>query len=143
MGDESRGAVQAHWNGLSDLQQQSPKKVLIADDDPQIRRLFAKKLAGAGYDVQTCGSGLEALDSLRGSRWDLLVLDLNMPGTDGFEVLKKARTEWPEVPVLIISGYMKGVLLKAAEWFGAAATLDKLLAPEQLVPTVRQILNDR
>jgi CheY-like chemotaxis protein len=120
----------------------APQKILVADDDSQIRGLFAKQLARAGYEVHSCSSGLDTLEALRSSRWDLLVLDLNMPGTDGFDVLKTARTEFPEVRVLVISGYMRGVLLQAAEWFGAVATLEKLLAPEQLVPTVRRILGD-
>lgn len=120
----------------------TPKRILVADDDFQDRELFLSQLSAAGYDVQGATTGRDALAALRAVRFDLLVLDLNMPETDGFEVLKNVRAQMPDVHVLVISGYMKGVLLKAAEWFGAAATLEKMLAPDLLVPTVRQILGD-
>jgi CheY-like chemotaxis protein len=120
----------------------NPTRILVADDDEQVRSLFVKKLAAAGYEVHAARTGQRALDMLKASRFDLLVLDLNMPGTDGFEVLKTTRAEQPHVRVLVISGYMKGALLSAAEWFGAADTLDKTLAPEQLVGHVKRLLGD-
>ena len=118
------------------------KRILVADDDSQVRSLFVKKLAAAGYETRSAKSGDATLAALRASRFDLLVLDLNMPGTDGFEVLKAVRAEQPHVRVLVISGYMKGALLAAAEWFGAAGTLDKLLAPEHLVDNVKRLLGE-
>jgi CheY-like chemotaxis protein len=120
----------------------SEVRILIADDEPQIRKLFARKLRNAGYSVSEAKTGAEALILLRGIRFRLLLLDLDMPDTDGFEVLKTVRSEFPHVPVLVISGYMQGALLKAAECFGAVWTLEKAAAPQLLVPTVRKLLGD-
>jgi CheY-like chemotaxis protein len=117
-------------------------RILVVDDDPQVRRLFARKLRSAGYSVSEAQSGRQALDVLRGSRFDLLVLDLEMPDTDGFEVLKSMRSEQPHLRVLVISGYMQGGLLKAAEWFGATATIDKVTALQSLVETARRLLGE-
>ena len=117
-------------------------RILVVDDDPQVRRLFARKLRSAGYSVSEAQSGRQALVVLRGSRFDLMVLDLEMPDTDGFEVLKSMRSEQPHLRVLVISGYMQGGLLEAAEWFGATATIDKLTAPQSLVETARRLLGE-
>jgi CheY-like chemotaxis protein len=119
-----------------------PSSILVADDDPQVRQLFVKQLIAAGYEVHAAKSGEHTLAALRAAVFDLLVLDLNMPGTDGFEVLKQVRIEFPHIRVLVISGYMKGALLEAAEWFGAAATLEKGAAPEQLLQNVKRLLGD-
>jgi DNA-binding NtrC family response regulator len=117
-------------------------RILVADDDPQIVKLFTAKLMGAGYAVETARTGTETLSAVRLSRYDLLILDLNLPQQDGFDVLKTVRVEMPYLRVLVISGYLEGVLLEAAQWPGAVATLEKTAAPTQLVPAVRRILGD-
>jgi len=117
-------------------------RILIADDDPQIVKLFSAKLTAAGYVVETVRTGTETLSALRSSRYNLLILDLNIPEQDGFDVLKTVRVEMPYLRVLVISGYLQGALLNAAQWFGAVGTLEKTAAPAELVPTVRRILGD-
>ncbi len=130
-----------HTSSLSKRAAKSVK-VLVADDDLQVRSLFVKQLTAAGYETHAAKSGDATLIALGAEEFDLLVLDLNMPDTDGFEVLKKVRVDYPNVRVLVISGYMQGALLEAAEWFGAAATLEKGSAPDQLVMTVRRLLGE-
>jgi len=118
-------------------------RILVADDDPRVRKLFAGKLRNAGYSVEEAKSGAEALALLRDRRFHLVVLDLDMPdmpATDGFEVLKTLRTRFPRIPVVVVSGYMQGALLEAAQWFGAAFTLEKVAAPQQLVATAHKLL---
>jgi DNA-binding NtrC family response regulator len=120
----------------------SPTRILVADDDEDVRQLFVKKLRSAGYKVSEAGSGHGTLDALRKSRFQLLVLDLEMPDLDGFQVLKAARKNWPHLRVLVVSGYMDGALLGAAECLGAAATLGKVQAARSLVSTVQRLLGD-
>jgi CheY-like chemotaxis protein len=117
-------------------------RILVADDDLQVRKLFTRKLKSAGYDVSEAGTGQQALATLRSTRFQVLVLDLDMPDTDGFSVLKAVRSEMPHLRVLVISGYMQGQLLEAAEWFGAGATIGKANAPDLLVETVHRLLGD-
>lgn len=69
-------------------------------------------------------------------------VDLKMPDIDGFEVLKIVRSEFPHFEVLVISGYLEGALLKAAECLGASLSLDKANAPRLLVETTRKLLGD-
>src|SRR5947209_611255 len=115
MGDAGIRAHCQHHRGMTARRPVRPARILVADDDPQVRKLFARKLRSAGYSVTEAKTGDETLATLRHSRFRLVVLDLDMPGTDGFEVLKTARTEWPHLRVLVVSGFMKGALLEAAE----------------------------
>lgn len=124
---------------------ESGARILLADDDPHVRRLFAGQLRSAGYRVIEAQSGLEALSLLRGLPFQLLVLDLDLklPDIDGFEVLKIVRSEFPRLQILALSSYLQGALLKAAECFGARLALDKTLAPRLLVETTRKLLGER
>jgi two-component system OmpR family response regulator len=101
---------------------------------------LAGKLKSAGYTVSEAGSGRKALDVLRSKCFQVLVLDLDMPDTDSFEVLKAVRSEMPHVRVLVIS--VKHELLEAAEWFGAVAAIEEVSAPDLLVKTVSRLLGE-
>jgi CheY-like chemotaxis protein len=115
--------------------------ILIVDDEPQIRRLFRNILEEVGYSVKEAGNGVAALRAVEDEFFDLVVLDLSMPEMDGFEFLRAVRNELPHVGVLVISGFMGGAMLSAAEHLGADATLEKLKAPERLLTTVCQVLD--
>ena len=119
-----------------------PARILVAADEPQVRKLFATKLRAAGYDVSEASSGRQALVTLRKTRFHVLVLDLDMLDFDGFDVLKAIRSKMLYLQVLVVSGFMRGTSLKAAEWLGATATIDKRRAPRMLVPTVHRLLSD-
>jgi CheY-like chemotaxis protein len=118
----------------------STSRVLVADNEPQVRRRLVGKLKSAGYTVSEAGSGRTALDVLRSKCFHVLVLDLDMPGADSFEVLKAVRSEMPHLRVLVIS--VKHELLDAAEWFGAVAAIDKVSTPDLLVKTVKRLLGE-
>ena len=72
--------------------------------------------------------------------FDVIILDLNMPEMDGFELLKFARSEVPDLKIIVVSGFMQGVLLNAAKLFGAVATMDKPVRNDLLLSTVRSVL---
>jgi two-component system OmpR family response regulator len=118
----------------------STPRILVADNEPQVRKLFVRKLKSAGYAVSEAGSGRKTLDLLHSTRFDVLVLDLDISGDDSFDVLKVVRSDMPHIRVLVISA--KHELLEAAEWFGAVAAIDKVSAPDRLVMTVRLLLGD-
>jgi CheY-like chemotaxis protein len=118
------------------------ERILIADDEPAVRQLFVEILRAAGFDVTAIGSGKEALEALRKSKFRLLILDLNMPDLDGFDVLKEVRQTYPGIPVIVISGYLDGALLDAAQCLGATTTIAKATAARHLVATVKKLLGD-
>ncbi len=77
-------------------------RVLVVDDEPQIRRFLETGLIGRDYDVQTAADGQDALDVIITWRPELVILDLAMPRMDGLEVLRRVR-EWSDVPVIVLS----------------------------------------
>ena len=110
--------------------------LLIVDDDPETRKLFRRILEEVGYFVAVAENGRQAHAALRDHFFELMILDLAMPDIDGFELLKLAHAELPSLKILVVSGYMKGPMLKAAELFGAVAALDKATAPQSLLLAV-------
>lgn len=80
-------------------------RLLVVDDEPHIRTPLARALALQGYFVEEADSGLEALLRLKHTPYNLMVLDLRMPGLDGVEVMHRARELQPELLMLILTGY--------------------------------------
>ena len=77
-------------------------KVLVIDDEPQIRRALKMGLERNEYIVSLAGSGEEGLDKMATEPFELVVLDLAMPGMDGFEVCRQIRS-WSQVPIVVLS----------------------------------------
>jgi len=78
-------------------------RLLVVDDEPNIRDLLAESLRFAGFEVVTASDGLEAVAAATRERPDLVVLDVMMPGIDGFEVVRRLRAEGTRVPVLFLT----------------------------------------
>ena len=78
-------------------------RLLIVEDEKELCDTVAKSLYSAGYEVDTCYDGDEALDYIFAESYDLIVLDLNLPGMDGMELLKELRKKNEETKVLILS----------------------------------------
>jgi DNA-binding NtrC family response regulator len=119
---------------------QRAANILIADDDRQVLKLFERILTREGYSVIAVNSDGAAAGILKTCPVDLVVLDLKMLEPDGFELLKSFRAEQPELPILVISGYLQGSLLQASEFLGAAGSLSKLEAPKKLAKTAGALL---
>ena len=79
-------------------------KVLIVDDDAAVLKLLAKVVKGGGLDCDTAESGEEALKLLSANSYAILLLDINLGGMDGFEVIEKLRSQGNSIPIFIISG---------------------------------------
>ncbi|MFZ0959642.1 MAG: response regulator transcription factor [Terriglobia bacterium] len=77
-------------------------KVLVVDDEPQIRRVMRATLVSRGYTVSTARSGEEALEKVREERFDLILLDINMPGVGGMETCRIIRSQ-SDIPIVILS----------------------------------------
>jgi CheY-like chemotaxis protein len=118
----------------------APPHILVVDDDRQVVRYLKKVLEENGYTVTTTTSGKQALALIQERMPDLLILDLNMPEPDGFDILRAERSKFPYLRILVISGYLHGALLEAARIFGAIATLEKPIKAEALVGKVREVL---
>ncbi len=119
---------------------ESTSKILVVDDDEQVLRWMRTTLGSAGYDVTGTTSARDALAKIETSRPDLLILDLNMPDPDGFEVLRSQRERFPGLRIMVVSGHMHSALLEAASILGATATVSKPIDAEELLRKVRDIV---
>jgi CheY-like chemotaxis protein len=118
-----------------------PYRILIVDDSATDRGLFRTILERGGYSVFEASSGKEALKAIQSTRLDMMILDLSMPDMDGIEVLRMARSQLPQLKIIVASGFMDGNMLLVAKALGATATLDKVLAADLLLPMVGRLLN--
>jgi CheY-like chemotaxis protein len=118
----------------------TPPHILLVDDDPQVVQYLRIVLEENGYTVAATTSGDQALAIMREHIPDLLILDLNMPAPDGFDLLKVKTSQFPHLKILVISGYLHGSLLQAATLVGASAVLEKPVTAEELIAKVREVL---
>ncbi len=97
----------------------SKGKVLIVDDEPNIRRILQASLERSGYAASAAENGEDALAKLDSNRFDLVITDVMMPGMTGVELLNQIKSRWPELPVLIMTAY--GTIPQAVEAIKAGA----------------------
>ena len=116
--------------------------ILIADDHAIVREGL-KQIVSSQADMKVTGETHNAqgvLDLVRARNWDVVILDINMPGRNGLEVLKELKQERPKLPVLVLSVHPEeqyGIrVLKA----GAAGYMNKESAPEELVTAIRKVI---
>jgi len=116
-------------------------KILVADDNEQIRRLLTISLEQAGYSVAAAASGIQALELLKtSSQFDLILTDLVMTDMDGLALLTEIKRTDPGLPVIAMSGAFSGRLLKFAASFGVP-TIEKPFDLAKLLKVVESALS--
>lgn len=118
-------------------------RILVIDDEPTVRRYFARVLELAGYDVDVAENGREGMRMFRAHRPDLVITDILMPESDGIETITELKKDFPDTKIIAISG--GGAVgptgyLKAAELLGANVVLEKPIKATQLREAVNEIL---
>ena len=122
------------------------KRILIVDDDAQIRTLLRTVLEAHGYAVRHASDGAEAANMMQAEAPDLVITDIFMPEADGFEVLTSIRKSHPHMPVIVVSGSQitpNVDFLHLAERLGAYSVLHKPFRPHELMAMVGQALAGR
>ncbi|HVQ28368.1 MAG TPA: response regulator transcription factor [Vicinamibacteria bacterium] len=115
-------------------------RILIVDDHAVVRRGLRELLAETGaVSVGEAATASEALERIQ-EGWDLLILDLNLPGRGGLDLLVDVKRECPSLPVLILTVYSEDQYAIRALRLGAAGYLTKESAPEQLVEAVTRLV---
>jgi two-component system KDP operon response regulator KdpE len=111
--------------------------VLVVEDEPRILRFLSISLRASGYNVVSTMRGDQAIDLVKSEKPDIIVLDVFLPGADGFEVLKELRT-FSQLPVIVMSA--RDSLGPEALALGATEFVAKPFRPEQLIQGIRNIL---
>jgi DNA-binding NarL/FixJ family response regulator len=117
-------------------------RVLIADDHAILRRGLVEILTREFKDgvYGEAENAQEALAQVQRHRWDLVVLDLSMPGRSGFDVLADLKRERPNLPVLVLSMHPEDQYGRRVLKAGAAGYMNKESAPEELIKAIRKVL---
>jgi DNA-binding NtrC family response regulator len=111
----------------------APGKILVVDDEEVVRLSHLRVLAAANCSVEAVWNGAEALRAMKSHPFDVVLLDLRMPGADGMTVLKMIKEEWPESEVVIITGYPSIETAKEAIRAGAYDYLAKPVDPDDVI----------
>ena len=100
-------------------------RVLVVDDDDEMRALLRRTLEFDGYEVAERDRGTHVLEALRGAPFDLIILDKEMPGLTGLDLLPILRREFPQVPVVLVTAFGGRQIAASALRLGAASYLEK------------------
>lgn len=114
------------------------KSILVVDDEPRIVNFLSTKLRALGYEVLTASNGIAALEQLETNEPEIIVLDIVMPGQDGFETLRKIRALSP-VPVIMLSAKETNVDKVKGLGLGADDYLTKPFNPDELVARIEAV----
>ena len=112
--------------------------VLVVDDEKNIRITLADILVGEGYEVRTADCGEKAVKLCHKRSFDVVLLDIRMPGMDGFEAFRLIRRERPEACVIMMSAYSTQEFRRVALDEGAAAFLRKPLDLERVLELIQE-----
>lgn len=121
----------------------SKKKILIVEDDDQIRQIYEMKLTSEGYSVQVAIDGVQGLELADAFRPDLIMLDLRMPNLSGDQMLEKLReTDWgKQIKVVVLTNVSRNEASLALRHLGIEAYLVKAnYVPSQIVQVVQDVL---
>lgn len=120
----------------------SMAKIIIVDDSPSLRNLVTSTLLSTNHQVDDAADGLAALKKLELKQYDLIISDINMPGIDGIELVKKIRAlaNYKYSPILLLTTEFSPEKKGEAKSAGATGWLEKPLDPEKLIATIERML---
>jgi two-component system OmpR family response regulator len=120
-------------------QHESPQRLLVVDDDADIRTLLAEQLTRAGFAVSAAGNGPQMREALAGGQFDLIVLDLNMPREDGLALCRDLRSR-SSLPVIMLTARSSPVDRIVGLEMGADDYVTKPFEPRELIARIRNVL---
>ena len=117
------------------------RRILVIDDNAEMRETMSQMLKSAGYEVDLAANGIQGAKLQQASPADLIITDLLMPGKAGLETIIEFRRDFPQVPVIAMSGAPRnGFYLVMADRLGAARTIEKPFQPKELLTAVQDVL---
>ena len=117
-----------------------PKKILIVEDDKALNASLQRRFRSTGFEATGCFDGQQGMDLLNQGKYDVLLLDLQMPVKDGFAVLaKKGTTANADTPAYVLTGLDQAEKLELARELGAKAVYQKMdMSPAQVAEAIRK-----
>jgi DNA-binding response OmpR family regulator len=115
-------------------------RILIIEDEPEMQRGLRDNLEFEGYDVQVIGDGKKGMETIRSATFDLILLDVMLPGMSGFDICKKARTEGVTTPIIMLTAKGEEVDKVLGLEFGADDYITKPFSLRELLARVKAVL---
>ncbi len=120
-------------------------KILVVDDDRIILESCQRILEAEGYGVKLVSNAEEAIDALESQYFDMMIMDVKMPRKDGVYLLEKIREKWPldiwpELPILVMTGYPTPETIKILKEKGSRFFIPKPFTPDELLGCVQKVL---
>ena len=114
-------------------------KILVVDDEQFVRDLLVKILQRQGHKVRGVPEAQSALLALEAESWDLVLSDVVMPGIDGFELLRRVKSAWPAVKVIVLTGFARRQSISDFLLYGADEYLAKPFQVHELLAAVDRV----
>jgi CheY-like chemotaxis protein len=119
-------------------------RVLVMEDEADTRILIEEILKSAGHEVVLAANGLEGMRQYHATSVDLALIDLFMPKQEGLETIKALKQQFPDFPIIAMSGDSLALpLLSIAQRLGAAEVLQKPFLPEELLEAIKNVLRSK
>ena len=123
--------------------EENPPRILIVDDDLDFASLLSDVFSQASYEVETLGDPTKVEEHLKARDFDLMVTDLRMPGIDGFELAGKVKTLRPDLPIIMVSGFLDAKARERMEGEGIVALYEKPLSVFSLLKNAARLIAER
>ena len=115
-------------------------KILVVDDERIVLDSCQKVLETDGFEVYLVPSANKAVQAMKKEGFGLLLVDIKMPEHDGMYLMREVKKKWPDIPIIVMSGYPTTNTIEEAVKMQAAAFIAKPFTPDELVRTVRQAI---
>jgi DNA-binding NtrC family response regulator len=115
-------------------------KILVVDDDAIVIKSCRRILEAEGFEITTVPGADEALEKIKYYEFDLLLMDVKMPKHDGIFLMREIKKNWPDIPIIVMSGYPTPETIADVLKFGATQFIPKPFRPDELVKIVHQAL---
>jgi len=117
-------------------------KILVVDDDVIVIKSCRRILEAEGFEVTTVPSADEALEKIKIYDFDLLLVDVKMPKHDGIFLMREIKKNWPNIPIIIMSGYPTPETMADVLKLGAVQFIPKPFKPDELMKSIRQVTQE-
>ena len=117
-------------------------KILVVDDDAIVIKSCKRILEAEGFEVSSAPAADNALEAMKASDFDLMLIDVKMPKRDGMYLMREIKKNWPEIPTIIMSGYPTPETITEVLSLGATLFIPKPFRPDELVKSVRQVIKN-
>jgi DNA-binding NtrC family response regulator len=114
-------------------------KILVVDDDAIVIKSCRRILEAEGFEIIAVPGADEALEKIKSSEFDLLLMDVKMPKHDGIFLMREIKKNWPDIPIIVMSGYPTPETIADVLKLGATQFIPKPFRPDELVKSVRQV----